>query len=411
MLVNTQSYPSLAMDEIIDIFGKADYSGLNPINFGKGISCFNPFDHVDVKLSRSCLAEHIPYGEISGLMSLRLAICRYYQESFNYDLSPDRVCITDGASGALTIALAMLLEDGGEIILPESCYPIYNVLAKIFNADCQLVPVKNDFCIDVEKLAHFISRKTSAIVINSPSNPHGAFLSANKLEAISRLGVPVIFDEVYQSLPLVDEVIPSAIHFSNQHFIVNSLSKSLAIAGFRVGYLIVPEEQVQLVSNIKAVLNMCTSLPSQLLAESLLQNWDELLDKHRTMLRENWIVFKRTINYLGLKLRTQPKAGFFALLDVADVSQDSMQISRELANHYALASVPGIDFQDSDHAFLRLNFACHSHQIEPGLVRLAEYLKCAGKQPVSQSLASKTYHFDNYMNTKWVMNKISSQNP
>ena len=390
MLFSNQSYPSLAMDEIMDIFGTSDDCVFNPIDFGKGVSSFNPLEHVDVELSSSCLAEYVPYGDIKGLMSLRKAICRYYQNNFDYDLSLERVCITDGAPGALMIAFAILLEDGGEIILPESCYPVYHVLTKILKAQFQLVPVKNNFCIDVEKLPDLISNKTRAILINSPSNPHGACLSLKELEAIGSLGVPVIFDEVYQSLSLSDEVIPSAINFSKGHFLVNSFSKSLAIAGFRLGYLIVPEEKVQVMTNVKAILNMCTSLPSQLLTECLLQHWDKLLKKHRAMLRQNWSIFQHTINALGLKLRSQPKAGFFALVDVADVHQDSIEISRELARYYALASVPGIDFQDSNHNFLRLNFACDSDQIKLGLFRLAQYLKFARKGLMPESLIAKT---------------------
>lgn len=385
MFKSYRSYPSLAMDEIMDVFESTNHKRLEPINFGKGVSSFNSFDHIDVHLDGEKLGRHVGYGDINGLESLRLAICRYYGEEFNYDLAPERICITDGASGALNIALAMLLTTDGEIILPESHYPAYNVMAQIFGAKCRLVPVKDNYCIDVEQLPRFINAKTQAILINSPSNPHGAVLQADELEAITQLGVPVIFDEVYQSLPLSDKPIPSAIHFSDRHMLVNSLSKSLAIAGFRVGYLIVPEAQVQLMNNIKAVLNMCTSLPSQVLAEHLLQHWGELVGKHRNMLRRNWRTFEQTADHLGLQLLARPQAGFFAMVDIAETNQDAMQVSRELACYHALGSTPGVDFQDNDNAFLRLNFACHSHQIKIGLARLANYLGCDERQPLPKS--------------------------
>lgn len=375
MFDHYRSYPSLAMDEIMNVFDSTDHRRLEPVNFGKGVSSFNPFEHVDIHLDRKMLGRHVSYGDINGMASLRHAVCRHYREQFGYDLSPERVCITDGASGALTIALAMLLETGGEIILPESHYPAYRVMAKIFSARCRFVPVRDDYCIDVEQLPRFISSKTQAILINSPSNPHGAVLSAAELEGIASLGVPVIFDEVYQDLPLGDTPIPSAIHVADQHMIINSLSKSLAIAGFRIGYLIVPEAQVALMTNVKAVLNMCTSLPSQLLALELLQHRDELVGKHRALLRHNWAMFKQTASHLGLNLRSQPQAGFFALVDVADGGRDAMQMALELAQYHAIGSVPGIDFQQRDNAFLRLNFACPTPQIEAGLKRLANYLE------------------------------------
>lgn len=375
MLNNCRSYAPLMMDRIMDVFDKANHRELEPVNFGKGVSSFNPFEHVEMQLTAAQLGRHVGYGDINGLMALRQSICRYYREQFNYDLAPERVCITDGASGALTLALAMLLETGGEIILPESCYPAYLTMAQIFEATCRTAPMNNGGQVDVERLPSRISRKTQAILINSPSNPQGACLRVDELEAIANLGVPVIFDEVYQALPLGDAPIPSAIHVSDRHMIINSLSKSLAIAGFRIGYLIVPEAQVALMTNVKAVLNMCTSLPSQLLALELLQHRDELVGKHRALLRHNWAIFQQTANHLGLNVRSQPQAGFFAMVDVANSGRDAMQIALELAKYHAIGSVPGIDFQQRDNAFLRLNFACPTPQIETGLKRLANYLE------------------------------------
>ncbi len=381
MSENNCAYPALMMDKVMDMFDNTVHGKLDPINFGKGTSSFNPFSHIDFHLSRTELGKHISYGDIAGLESLRQAICRYYQEKFDYDLTPDRVCITDGASGAMTIALAMLLEDGGEVILPASRYPAYNVMVRILKAGYRLAPMRDEGYIDVECLPQLISDKTRAIIINSPSNPHGTFLCSDELEYITSMGVPVIFDEVYQSLPLLDETIPSAIHFTNQHIVVSSLSKSLAIAGFRIGYLIVPESQVQLMTNVKAILNMCTSLPSQIVANHLLHYWDELISKHRAMLRDNWSFFSYTAQNLGFKLRLQPEAGFFALIDITKSCCDTLQASLDLARYYALSSTPGIDFQDHDHGFLRLNFACPKHHIETGLTRLSRYLDQVSAEP------------------------------
>ncbi len=289
----------------------------------------------------------------------------------------------------------MLLNKGGEIILPASCYPAYPILAQLFGVKCRFAPLKEDFSLDVEQVSRLISPKTQAILVNSPSNPHGAILSVEELDSLTRLGVPVIFDEVYQSLSLTDAPIPSAIPFTDQHVLVNSLSKSLSIAGFRIGYLIVPEKLTQTMTNVKAVVNMCTSLPSQVIAENLLGYWDELVSKHRAMLQQHWLLFKQQADRLDLKLCTQPKAGFFALLDVSQVlkqtSKTDMQMAQELAQYYALSSSPGLDFQAQDSAFLRLNFACPSQQIETGLQRLADYLGVLENNPESLECAMSSY--------------------
>lgn len=371
---NYRFYPPLAMDKVMDVFARANHRGLEPVNFGKGVSTFNPFAYLDIPLTNEQLGNHVSYGDINGLMSLRQAVCRYYAEKFDYELSPERVCITDGASGALTIAFAMLVESGGEILLPESCYPAYKILAQVFEAKFRFIPLREDRRIDIERLPELVTKKTQAIIINSPSNPYGAFLREEELEAVTSLGVPVIFDEVYQPLALSEAVIPSAIRFSDRHLVLNSFSKSLAIAGFRVGYLIVPEPQMQLMTNIKAILNMCTSLPSQVLAERLLEHWDSLVNKHREMLISNWSIFERSAKQQGLKLLSRPEAGFFTTLDVSGSRRNAMQAALELARKHAISSSPGIDFQERDNNFLRLNFACAAQEIEPGLERLAAYL-------------------------------------
>ena len=367
-------YPSLAMDEVMRVFSQQHHESLAPIHFAFGQSSFNPFDYVNMQLTHTALGKSRSYGQIKGLMSLRELICRDYQEQFDYDLSPERVFITDGASGGLVMAMALLLEAGGELILAESCFPAYRPLATMFNAQCKFAPLNENYTFDLEALAKLISPKTQAIIVNSPSNPHGAVLSAEELEAITRQGVPVVFDEVYQALPLTNEPVPSAIKFSDQHFVVNSFSKSLAVAGFRVGYLIVPEVHSTVMTNLKAIVNVCTNWPNQIIVRELFNHWDELIAEHRKMLIKNWQICKLTANQLGLKMLSEPKAGFFAMIDVSQTGRDSRQIALDLVRDFALSSVPGIDFQDHDTGFLRLNFAGPTEEIEVGLQRLSTYL-------------------------------------
>lgn len=374
-------YPALIMDEVMELPQEERNPALAPINFCQAVSSFNPFEHVEVHLEHAVLKKQTAYGDINGMMSLRQAISRYYQEKFNYDVSPARVSITVGASEALAIAFAMLLEKGGEIIMAESHFPPYRLLAHMFGAQCRFAPLNHRNCIDVTQLSRLITPKTQAILVNSPSNPHGTVLNSEELNAIAALGVPVIFDEVYQSLGLTNELIPSAISCPGQHIIINSFSKSLALAGFRVGYLIAPEEQVELMTNVKATIDFCTSSPLQIVCEALIAHWDDLLEKHRQMLLENWHIFQSASRKLGFNLLSEPQAGHFAMIDVSGTGRDSACIAMDLARYFSLNTAPGIDFQRPDPGFLRVNFACPSEHIEPGLQRLATYLYNARHLP------------------------------
>lgn len=388
-----RSYPPMAMDVVTQAFSEQHHGLRQPIDFGKGVSSFNPFAYVDTQISRTELIDCTGYGDINGLWSLRQAIARYYQTEFNYDLSPTRICITNGASGALAIAFTMLLQTGSEIILSATYYPAYRVLAQMFGARCRLAPLNVRNTIDVERLPALITPNTRAILVNSPSNPYGAVSTADEIAFMTSLGVPVIFDEVYQPLSLTDDPIPSAINHADDHIIISSFSKSLAMAGFRIGYMIVPESQVELMTNVKAVVSMSTSIPSQVVAERLFAQRDLLWPEHRRLLQRNWRLFRRTAQRLGLRLRSEPAAGFFAMINISDVARDSMTVALELVHKSGINSVPGIDFGDSDPHFLRLNFACPTEQIEPGLQRLATYLY--GEAPTIWRFDPRAYAYRN----------------
>lgn len=349
--------------------------GPSPINFCQASSSFNPFDHVDIQLSRAELGRHTMYDPLNGSVGLRKSICDHYRDHFGYHLEPERICITAGATEALLIAFAMLTERGGEVILPEMHFPPFRCLAHMFGVQCRFAPVNERQCIDVEQLPRLINRKTQAIIINSPSNPHGSVLSAAELEAIAGLGVPVIFDEVYQPLGLSSAPIASAIRFSKRHLIANSFSKSLSLAGYRVGYLIVPEAQVSLVADVKATTTFSTSSPGQAICEALLGHWESLLARHTAMLKSRWQTFAGTAASLGLKLLPAPEAGLYGLLDISEYGRGSAQVAIELAQKAATGVAPGNDFYTSDPHFLRLNYAGPIAQIEPGLQRIASYLQ------------------------------------
>jgi len=362
-----KAYPALVMDQVMTLLGAHDA----PINFCQAGSSFNPFDHVDVGLSRGELREHTPYAHLNGSPRLRKMIASHYGERYGCDVDPSRVCITAGATEALLIAFAMLTEPGGEVILAESHFPPFRCLAHMFGVKCTFAPVNERHTIDVEKLARLINRKTQAIVVNAPSNPHGALLGEDELSAISKLGVPVIFDEVYQSLGLRDALIPTAVKFAKEHIVVNSFSKSLSLAGFRVGYMIVPEALVPLMTDVKATTAFSTSSAGQAICEAMLGHWETLITKHRVMLREQWGYFARCAATCGLELYPAPEAGLYGLLDVSRSGRGSASIALDLAREYGVGVAPGSDFQPSDPHFLRLNYAAPPSLIAPGLERIA----------------------------------------
>jgi len=199
-------------------------------------------------------------------------------------------------------------------------------------------------------------------------------LTSAELAVIAELGVPVIFDEVYQQLGLAGDDVPSAIQHSNRHLIVNSFSKSLSLAGYRVGYLISPESETGRVVDVKATTSFSTCSISQTVVEKLLPHWVHLISIHRSFLRKRWQQFATAAQECGLTLLGSPAGGLYGLLDVSECGRSSASIAMELAREYAVAVDPGDDFGSPDPGYLRLNFAGPSQTIEPGLQRIADCL-------------------------------------
>ncbi|MEZ4452893.1 MAG: pyridoxal phosphate-dependent aminotransferase [Nannocystaceae bacterium] len=346
------------------------------IDMGRGSSTFNVFDHLAAPLTPQDLRRCAPYGAILGHAELRAAICDHYQATFGHHLDPSRICVTNGASEGLLLALSLLVGAGDEVIIPEIGYPAYRALVTMLGGICRACPIAPDGRLDLAALRRLLSPRTQALIVNSPSNPLGRALSREALESIADLGVTVLYDEVYQPLPIDDErELASAIHLSERHFVVNSLSKSVGLAGLRVGYLVVPPGARRSIADAKAALNISTQTPGQLVALAVLRRWDELVRAHRTMLRAHWSVFLRALARNGLRLYAAPEAGFFATIDTRGAGIPSYEIAAALARMHGLCTVPGSEFGGGDPGFLRLNFSCHADHIEPALAQIGAFLE------------------------------------
>lgn len=377
---NVADYPTFYMDHVMQALHRHQGDALEVVNLCQAGSSFNPFDHLDVQFTAADLAEHRPYAGVQGSLTLRRQLCYYLEEKFQVSVAPEQICLTAGATEALAVALGMVAQPGGEVLLAETHFPPFRSTVHMFGMQCRTVPTNGHKCIDVTQLSRYISAQTRAIIINSPSNPHGAVLSAAELATIADFGVPVIFDEVYQALALTASVIPSAIDYCNEHVIINSFSKSLSLAGMRIGYMVVPPAQVTKMLDVKATLTFSTNSLAQTIVERLLPHWDRLIVAHRQELSERWLYFEQSAVATGLTLLERPQAGLYGLVDLSKYKRSSAQIAMELATDFAVGTAPSIDFHYPDPKFLRINFASKPHLVEHGLCRIAQYLQNCQKQ-------------------------------
>jgi aspartate/methionine/tyrosine aminotransferase len=366
------------MDEIKDLMAAARCGSAQGqlIDLASGTSHFDIREHADLTLDAGALSDIARYGDCMGMYSLRCGVSDFLAEIHGVRIEPARIMITDGASGALTIALGALLHPGAEAIIPAVAYPMFSVVAEHFGARCISVPLTSEFKVDIDAIAAHVTERTRAIVLNSPSNPFGTVLEMSELRRLASLGVPLVSDEVYSILSY-DGRVPSALELDGDHFVINSFSKAFAVPGLRIGYVVMPERLVNATKSWRRLVNVATSMPSQVIADRLVRNGPAIIRAHREFLHARRDAFVEVARDLDLAL--VPKNGMFGVIDVSSSDRASDAIARDLVLTQRVSVVPGADFcrlaqHDDAGDFLRVNFSCSRTVLTEGLDRLHRYL-------------------------------------
>jgi aspartate/methionine/tyrosine aminotransferase len=365
----------MGIDKIYTLLNQnPSHSQLQPIYLAFGQSNFPIWEYVDLSLHAKEVQNVLGYGDIRGQIELREQISSFYSSTLDVNIPAARILITDGATGALALALKLLVRSGSEVIIPAVGYSAYSRIVRVFGGIPIRAPLDAEFNLDPHRLPNLITAKTTAIIVNSPGNPHGNIASLEMLGEIASLGIPVIFDEVYQCMTFTDSVAPSATQLPEEHFVINGFSKSFAVPGLRMGFLIVPSCYVEVAESLKVLLNICPNLPGQLLGKRLLERSDAVLDAHRRYLRSSRDIFLAAASCYSLPLLNHPLAGFYSIIDLPK-HIDSMTAACTLATEYAVATAPGTDFAEKDPRFLRVNFAGSPADVKEAMGRIAKYLQ------------------------------------
>lgn len=368
----TLRFRPMGIDRISALLAQHDErSPLRPISLAFGQSDFPIQKYIDLSLSATEIETLLGYGEICGQTSLRNKISRFYASTFDVDIPPQRILITDGATGALIVTLGLLVRQGSEVIIPSVGYPAYARIVRVLGGVPIFAPLDAEFNLDRYQLSRLITTNTAAILVNSPGNPYGNIASWEALTEIASLGIPVIFDEVYQCMTFTQPFAPSATQLPQKHFIVNGFSKCFAVPGLRVGFAIVPSRYVEAAESLKVLFNICPNLLGQRLVEKLLERSQTILEAHRHYLVRCRHIFLQTCLRYALPLSNYPQSGFYGIIKLPNAI-DSFVAAQKLATSYAIATAPGSDFAEEDPSFVRINFTGHSADVEEAAKRIAK---------------------------------------
>lgn len=337
-----------------------------------------------------------PYTSALGLPELREAIANFYHKKHGLHVPSSRIVVTAGASAALLLASAALVEPGDNVILGDPSYPCNRRFLNAFGADVTLVPTRsqNNFqltCNDVKK--HWKSN-TKGVLIATPANPTGTAICPEELAAIGQVCKEnngfLIVDEIYLDLALTPphQQESAQLHsvLANRNLqdtliVINSFSKYFGMTGWRLGWSVVPNAMTPIVEKLAQNLFICPSTLSQKAAlacftPGALAQSEE--NKNTLSVRAN-IVFN-AISTMGLSIDAYPDGAFYAYINISNTKLSAIEFCDKLLDTHHVALTPGNDFGEHNASqYVRLSFATEESRLIEGLNRLAQFVASCRK--------------------------------
>ncbi|MFN3609122.1 MAG: pyridoxal phosphate-dependent aminotransferase [Hyphomonas sp.] len=316
-------------------------------------------------------------------LPLKERICRHYQESYGVRLSPRRLVITCGASPALVLALATAFNPGDRIAIARPGYVAYRNTVRALNMEPVEIAcgAQERFQLSAAAL-EALEPAPRGVIIASPANPTGTIIAADELAAIAevcqRRGIQIISDEIYHGLSYGPKI-HSMLEFAPGAYIVNSFSKYFSMAGWRLGWLVSPEDGAARTGAY--IGNLFLTAPSLAQHAGLVaMDSREELEGHLDVYRRNRALLLDALPRLGLEKIAPPDGAFYIYADVSRFTDDSLGFCLKLLEETGVATAPGVDFDPVDgERFMRFSFALSTVEIEEALSRLEPWFKA---QPV-----------------------------
>ncbi|GIR32212.1 MAG: aminotransferase [Deltaproteobacteria bacterium] len=313
------------------------------------------------------------YTHTQGILPLREEIAKKYKEDYGVDINPGQILVSSGSSLALYIAIRILAPAGSEIIVTDPCYACYENMIRLSGAEPIRIPLKLEegFELDMSKVRASITKRTKAILINSPMNPTGTVFSKNTLRELAALEIPIISDEIYADLNYVSRP-HSFMEFSDNCAALNGFSKFYSMTGWRLGYLIVPEAWIETAAKLHQNLMISANEFVQEAGLKVLQESRETCEamKDEFDRRRKFLLGK--LKEFDLDPQYQPNSAFYVFLRYRDQKRSSLELAMEILEKTGVALTPGVDFGPGGEGFLRFSYANSQENLERALKRIKE---------------------------------------
>ena len=331
-------------------------------------------------LRDSLNATAMGYTVALGLPELRGKISELYGEWYDVDLDPNRVIVTSGSSAGFLLSFTSLFDTGDRVGIGAPGYPSYRQILKALDLTAVDIPTSsaNKFQpqpSDVEDLS------LNGLLVASPSNPTGTMLTRRELgaliEATERSEAAFISDEIYHGIEYETKAV-SALEITNNCYVINSFSKYFSMTGWRVGWMVVPENHIRQVERLAQNMFICAPHASQVVALAAMECREELT-AYQAVYQKNRRLMIEGLPKAGFDRIAPPDGAFYIYADISHLTSDSLSFAREILQEAGVAVTPGLDFDTQRGAgSLRFSYAGSSEDIQEGLHRLTQFMQKKG---------------------------------
>jgi (5-formylfuran-3-yl)methyl phosphate transaminase len=366
--------PFIAMD-VMETAQGMERSGESIIHLEVGEPDFDTPECIKEAAIKALRDGKTHYTDSRGLIELREAICDHYEQRYRVAVSPDQVIITSGTSPAMFMLFSALLEPGQEVIISDPHYACYPNFIQFVQGKTIKVRVyeEDGFQFYPKEIEKRIGPETKGIFINSPSNPTGTLLSADRMKALAQYDPYIISDEIYHGL-VYEGREHSILEFTNRAFVFNGFSKLYAMTGWRLGYLIAPQEFIRPLQKIHQNFFISANSVVQWAGITALTQAQADVARMREVYNQRRKLMVRCLKTLGFGLAVEPTGAFYVLANAKSFHQDSYQLAFDILKKAKVGVTPGIDFGAGAEGYLRFTYANSIERIEEGLDRLRSYL-------------------------------------
>ena len=368
--------PFIVMD-VMEAAREAEESGRRIIHMEVGQPGTPAPKQATNSVVESMTKNNLGYTVALGLPELRKRISELYGEWYNVDINPKRIAITPGSSSAFVASFTSLFDSGDRVGIAAPGYPSYKQILKALD----LVPVtiqtimENRFQPLPQNLPN---NDLSGFLIASPANPTGSMLDYKSLSDLIHISqennISFISDEIYHGIEYEKKAV-TALEITDDCYVINSFSKYFSMTGWRIGWIIVPENHIRQIESIVQNMFICAPHVSQVAAIAAMDAKDEL-EYNMSVYRENRSLMIEGLAKAGFTEIAPPDGAFYIYADISKFSNNSFKFARDILDEAGIAITPGFDFDtERGNETIRFSYAGTTDDMKEGLSRLYKFMK------------------------------------